>query len=54
MQSSYRCNCCKCNTQMELTSLGGQYQNTYIGTCPNCTTIWELTDVSNDNEEEEE
>lgn len=45
---------CKCETEVEMTVVGGQYQYTYEGTCPKCKLIWQLTDIIAECDEEVE
>jgi len=34
---------CTCTTPVVLELVGGQYQNTWFGTCSNCNTDWTLS-----------
>ena len=42
---------CKCETMVEVKTVGGQYQYTYEGTCPKCKTMWQLTDIISECDE---
>ena len=42
---------CKCETVIEMTIVGGQYQHTFEGTCSTCKTMWQLVDVISESDE---
>lgn len=37
---------CSCETMVDVTVIGGQYQYTYEGTCLKCGHTWQLVDIS--------
>lgn len=45
---------CDCNASIDMKVVGGQYQHTYEGTCPNCKKMWQLIDIINERDEEPE
>ena len=44
---------CECGKMVDVTVVGGQYQNTYEGTCE-CGQMWQLIDILAEIDEEEE
>jgi len=45
---------CICGEEIELELVGGQYQSSWDGSCPNCGRLWQVNEVSEVLEELEE